>query len=102
MIISEDHILQEELNNLRGILLARAYPLHLIIKNIKEIAKNTTRSTIWKSKPLSAYIKSSSILNHLIHSTQIWLLTAGSETLLPTYTHIHQYRHTHSDIIMVI
>ena len=35
MIISEDHILQEKLNNLTRILLARAYPLHLIIKNIK-------------------------------------------------------------------
>ena len=35
-IISEDHILQEELNNLTRILLARAYPLHLIIKNIKK------------------------------------------------------------------
>ena len=41
MIISEDHILREELNNLRRILLARACPLHLIIKNIK---KNLTRS----------------------------------------------------------
>ena len=36
MIISEDHILQAELNNLTRILLARAYPLHLIIKNIKK------------------------------------------------------------------
>ena len=36
MIISEDHILQEELNNLTRILLARAYPLHLIIKNVKK------------------------------------------------------------------
>ena len=40
MIISEDHILQAELNNLTHILLARAYPLpyplHLIIKNIKK------------------------------------------------------------------
>ena len=36
MIISEDHILQEELNNLTRILLAHAYPLHLIIKNIKK------------------------------------------------------------------
>ena len=35
MIISEDHIMQEELNNLTCILLARAYPLNLIIKNIK-------------------------------------------------------------------
>ena len=36
MIILEDHILQAELNNLTRILLARAYPLHLIIKNIKK------------------------------------------------------------------
>ena len=32
MIISDDHILQEELDNLTRILLGRAYPLHLIIK----------------------------------------------------------------------
>ena len=32
MIISEVHILQEELNNLERNLLACAYPLHLIIK----------------------------------------------------------------------
>ena len=36
MIISEDHILQEELNNLIRILLVRAYPLYLSIKNIKK------------------------------------------------------------------
>ena len=36
MIVTEDHILKEELNNLTRILLAHAYPLHLIIKNIKE------------------------------------------------------------------
>ena len=36
IIISEDHILQEELNNLTCIILACAYPLHLIIKNIKK------------------------------------------------------------------
>ena len=35
-IISEDHILQEELNDLTRILLAHAYPLHLIIKNLKK------------------------------------------------------------------
>ena len=34
--ISEDHILQEEINNLTRILLACAYPLHFIIKNIKK------------------------------------------------------------------
>ena len=37
MIIYEDQILQEELNNLIHILLACAYPLHLIIKNIKKV-----------------------------------------------------------------
>ena len=37
MIISEYHILQEELNNLTRILLARAYPLHFIVKNIKKV-----------------------------------------------------------------
>ena len=113
MIISEDNIVQEELNNLKRILLARAYPLHLIIKNIKKsldpqlfqgtpqaetkilpivtpfsdigklltaiihknwhnIANDTTLSTIWPSKPLSAYTKSSSIHNHLVHSAQTY------------------------------
>ena len=41
MIISDDHILQEELNNLTRILLARASPLHLIIKNIKKALTHT-------------------------------------------------------------
>ena len=36
MIILEDHILQAELNSLTRILFACAYPLHLIIKNIKK------------------------------------------------------------------
>ena len=37
MIISEDHILQAELKNLTRILLSRSYPLHLIIKNKKNL-----------------------------------------------------------------
>ena len=98
MIISEDHILQEELDNLRGILLARAYPLHLIIKNIKEIANNTTHSTIWTSKPLSAYIKSSSIHNHLIHSTQ----TYGSSRQDPKHYFPHTPTYTNTGISTVI
>ena len=36
IIILEDHILQEEFNNLTRITLAGAYPPHLIIKNIKK------------------------------------------------------------------
>ena len=116
MTVLEDHILQAELNNLTRILLARAYPLHLIIKNIKNldlqpqlpviptnttyrnqhpphcnsflrhgqtthshhtinwriVAKDTTLSTIWPSKPLSAYTKSKSIHNHLVCSAQTY------------------------------
>ena len=41
MIISNDHIPQEELNNLTRILLARTYLLHLIIKNIKKALTHT-------------------------------------------------------------
>ena len=36
MIISEDDILQEELNNLTCTLLAHTYSLHFIIKSIKK------------------------------------------------------------------
>ena len=117
IIISEDHILQEELDNLTCILLAHAYPLHLIIKNIKKalthdrnhllfqqtsqteknilpiitsfsdmgklltaiihrnwhhIANDTTLSTIWPSKPLPAYTKSTNIHNYFVHSVQTY------------------------------
>ena len=117
MIISEDHILQAELNNLTRILLARSCPLHLIIKNIKKalthsrnyllsqrtphtetnilpfitpfsdmgkqltaiihrnweiVANDTTLSIIWPSKPLSAYTRSNSIHNYLVHSAQTY------------------------------
>ena len=117
MIISEDHILHEELNSLTLILLDCAYPLHLIIKNIKKalthnrnhllsqrtsrtessilpivtpfsdivkilmavidknwdnVANETTLSTIWQSKPLPGYTKSSSIHNHLVHSAHTY------------------------------
>ena len=117
MIISEDNILQEELNHLTRILLACTYPLHLIIKNIKKVlthsrsyllsqrtphtetnilpivipfsdmgkqlsaivhrnwhtvVNDTTLSTIWPSKPLSAYTKSNSIHDHLVHFAQIY------------------------------
>ena len=41
MIISKDHILKEQCNNLTGILLARTYPLHVIIKRIKKALTNS-------------------------------------------------------------
>ena len=122
------------------ILLTRADPLHLIIKNIKKasthsrnyllsqrtphtetnilpiitsfsdmvkqltaiihrnwhtVANDTTLSTIWPSKLLSAYTKSNSIHNHLVYSANIRLLTARLLEPLATRTHIHQYGHTH-------
>ena len=36
MIISKDHILKKQCNNLTGILIARTNPLHVIIKKIKK------------------------------------------------------------------
>ena len=115
IITLKDHILQKERNNLICILLARAYPLHLTIENIKKalthncnyvlshrtpqtdiniipivtfsdigkilttiinknwhnIVNDPTLSTIWPSKLLSAYTKSSSINEHLVDSGQI-------------------------------
>ena len=51
MIISEDHILQEELNNLTRILLARAYPLNLIIKNIKKALTHNRNYLLSQQRP---------------------------------------------------
>ena len=51
MIISEDHILQEYLDNLTRILLARAYPLHLIIKNIKNALTYNRNNLLWQRTP---------------------------------------------------
>ena len=51
MIILEDHILQEELSNLTCILLARAYPLHLIIKNIKKALTHNRNHLLSQGTP---------------------------------------------------
>ena len=51
MIIPEDHILQAELNNLTRILLARAYPLHLIIKNIKKALTHSRNYLLSQQTP---------------------------------------------------
>ena len=50
MIISNDHMLQEELNNLTRILLACASPLHLIIKNIKKVLTHTRNRLLSQRK----------------------------------------------------
>ena len=51
MIITEDHILKEELSNLTRILLAHAYPLHLIIKNIKELLTRSRNYLLCQPTP---------------------------------------------------
>ena len=51
MIISEYHIQQVELNNLTCILLVRAYPLHLIIKNIKKALTHSCNCLLFQRTP---------------------------------------------------
>ena len=51
MIISEDHILREELNNVTRTLLLRAYPLHHIIKNIKKSYIYTRSNILYQRTP---------------------------------------------------
>ena len=51
MIISEDQVLQEELNNLTRILLARAYPLQLFIKNIKKALTRSRNNRLSQRTP---------------------------------------------------
>ena len=47
----EDHILQEELNNLTHTLLARTYPLHLIIRNIKKALTQNCNNLLSQRTP---------------------------------------------------
>ena len=51
MVITKDHILQEELNNFTHILLARAYPLHLIVKNIKNALTHNLNHLLSQQTP---------------------------------------------------
>ena len=51
MIILEDHILQEELNNLTLILFAHAYPLYIIIKNIKKVSTHNRNHLLFQRPP---------------------------------------------------
>ena len=44
----------------------------IIRRNWYIVANDSTRSAIWPSKPLSAYTKSNSIRNHLVHSAQTY------------------------------
>ena len=50
MIVSDDHILQEQLNNLTRNLLARTYQLHLIIRNIKKTLSHTRNLLLSQQK----------------------------------------------------
>ena len=51
MIISKDHILQAELNNLTRILFARSYPQHLIIRNIKKALTHSRNYQLSQRSP---------------------------------------------------
>ena len=44
----------------------------IIHRNWHIVANYSTLSTIWSSKPLSAYTKSNSIHSHLVHSAQTY------------------------------
>ena len=91
MIISEDHIPQEQLNNLTRnpnrhhiqnqifsplLLASRTWENHLKTPSMRTgrhtITNDAKLSTIWPSKPLSAYTNSSSIYNHLVHFAQTY------------------------------
>ena len=88
MIISEDHILQEELNNLTRILLARAYPLHLIIKNIKIALTHNPNNLLSQQTPqtitnILAVVTSISDIGKLFTATihKNWHTVASDTTL---------------------
>ena len=89
MIISEDHILQEELNNLTRILLARAYLLHLIIKNIKQALIHNRNHLLSQRTPQTE----SNILAIANYSQLIYM---GIGTMLPMILHSPPFRHPNS------
>ena len=93
MIIWEDHILQAELNNLTPILLARAYPLHLMITNIKEalthshnyLLSQLTPHTVIKILPIiSPFSDMGKQLTAIIH--RYWHIVANGTTLSTIWT----------------
>ena len=91
MIISEDHILQAELNNLT---LAHAYPLHLIIKNKKGLDPQPRlfvipMNTTYGNQHSPYY---TSFLRHG-QTTQPSYTEIG--TLLPTTPHSPPFGHPH-------
>ena len=51
MIISKNHILKEQCNNLTGILIARTNPLHVIIKKIKKALTNSRNYLLSQRTP---------------------------------------------------
>ena len=76
MIISEDHILQEELNNLTRVLLALAYPLHLIIKNIRKRLESQLQLTVIPTNTTDRNQNSSHRSSFVRH----WKTTHGNYT----------------------
>ena len=87
-IISEDHILQAELNNLTRILLACAHPLHLIIKNIKKVLTHSRNYLLSQRAPhtetnilpiITPFSDMDKQLTAVIHTN--WHIVANNTTL---------------------
>ena len=88
MIISEDHIVQEEFNNLTSILLARAYPLHLTIKNFKKALTHNRNHLLSQRTPqtetnilpiVTPFSGTGKLLTAIIHKN--WHNIASNATL---------------------
>ena len=88
MIFSEDSFLQEELNNLTRILLARAYPLKLIIKNIKKALNHNRNYLLSQRTPQTEtnvlpivipFLDIGKLLTEIIHKN--WHNIANDTTL---------------------
>ena len=81
MIIFKDHILQEELNHLTRVFLARAYPLDLIIKIIKN-------ALIYTRSNSQSLLRQRQII-HNLHLNN-WKTIANNDTFPPS-GHISRY-----------
>ena len=72
----------------------------IIHRNWHIVPDDTTFSTIWPSKPLSAYTKSNSIHNHLVHSAQTYGASQQNSQnhcpYAPTYTNTDISTYYHS------
>ena len=88
MIISEGHIRQAQLNNLTRIPLARAYPRHVIIKNIKKSLTHSRNYLLSQRTPhadnnilpiITPFLDTGKQLTAIIH--RYWHIVVNNTTL---------------------